>query len=264
MNKKTIWIIVAVLALIALYLGVRFYQMGYRLSLAHGISSPGTIEIHNYDAKSTYYLDGDALTKISNSNGVAHISAAAGNHELSVAKDGFYPWQKSFSIEAKETIVFDPFAVPSATSGVVLPKEDAEYKQALSAIATTTVPSEAHPIVSGDGSMELYMKDTTLYAKVLSGKPVPQYFCDTECKDEHMVIALQAEVRGISFMPGRDDVVLLAVGSSIFALELDTRSTQNFEPVYQGIRPSFGIGSNYLYIKDADSVFIVSLTPKNS
>lgn len=252
-----------IVATILVFTWIRLYEKGYRFGLPTIVVAPGILEIQHYDPLMQIYLDASEkpLMGIPPATQTLRLPISSGSHQISVAQEGYFPWQKTVDVGARETITVAPFAVPSSTSGIVLPKTDQEYKSALAAIATTTVPTEARPLVSNDGTMSVYLKDGALTAKVVGEAQPPKYFCETECRDEHAVLSLDADVRGVAFLPGRNDVVFVAVGNSIYALELDTRGTQNFEPVYQGIRPTFGVGPGYLYVQDGESVFIVSLTP---
>jgi len=261
-NKKIAWQIAAlVIVVLIIFFGIRFYENGYRFSLKTFIASPGTVEMKGYDNSYQVFVDGNEKQANPDSSGTARILVSAGAHELVVNRTGYYPWEKNVVVDSGQTVHIAPFAVPASTNGAVLKKEDAKYKEAQGAISRTTVPTKESPLRSSDGSIEVYVDERSMVARVVGSSTPPEYFCNPECKSEHQIIALDAEVRGVDFYPGRNDVLLVAVQNRVFAIEIDTRGTQNFQPVYDGITPTFGVSNGALYIADAESVFTVQLTP---
>lgn len=262
LNRNALLLVGALIVVTALtFAGIRFYEKGYRVGLPGGIMAPGVIELTHFDGTFEVILDGEPLSGIPETVTTLRLPVSAGVHDVALSKNGYYPWEKALEVAAHETVTIAPFAVPSATNGLVVPKTDAEYRSALSAIAGMHVPDESHPLTSADGEMSVYLKDGTLIARVKNDATPPQYFCEAECSTEHQVIALEAELRGVSFFPGRHDVLLIAVQNSVFAVELDTRGTQNFQPLYQGVRPVFALNAGALYVKDSDSIFRVYFVP---
>lgn len=262
LNRNTLLIAGGlILAAALVFVGIRFYEKGYRVGLPGGIHAPGVIEIGHFDPTAQIFLDGEPLLGIPNTTTTLRVPVPAGVHDVTVAKNGYYPWEKAVDVDPRETVIIAPFAVPSATNGLVIPKTDAEYADAARAIAGMRAPTAENPLLSSDGVMSVFIEEGVLIARSVNGTTPPQYFCEAECTTEHTVITLQAEVRGVTFFPGRSDVLLIAVQNSIFAVELDTRGTQNFQPVYQGVRPTFAHSAGVLYVKDGESLFKVYFVP---
>ncbi|MEK7566960.1 MAG: hypothetical protein AAB527_02410 [Patescibacteria group bacterium] len=57
-------------------------------------------------------------------------------------------------------------------------------------------------------------------------------------------------IRNASFFPKRSDISVVAVENGVFALELDGRSTRNFQPIYKGKEPTFAVLNNEIYVLD--------------
>ena len=57
----------------------------------------------------------------------------------------------------------------------------------------------------------------------------------------------------------RNDVIILAKNSGIYAVEIDQREEQNVQPIYLGSGIDFRIDGTKLYIKEAGHYFSIRL-----
>ncbi len=249
---------------------VKLYELGYRFTFSHGVTRPSFIAISPFTQGTTFFLDGEPVTDANAVHAVIDgdiitITVPAGLHDVVFARNKYSPWEKTLDIESGEHITVGPFNIPATTNGVLLKPTDAEYRNAVQLLAAgAKTPSEQSPVSSRDNTIEAFVRGQSLIAHVKSGTP-PQSFCDTSCESEKEVVALQAEVRGLAFLPGRNDVLLMAVQDGIFAIELDTRGIQNFQVLYRGIRPTFAVSpEGLIYIKEGDSIFKIFLFPDES
>jgi len=89
---------------------------------------------------------------------------------------------------------------------------------------------------------------------------VPFYLCrpvspslggQKPCNGPFLIFESLPPIQNIDFFPQRKDVIIIAAGSGIYALEMDKRGQQNLQSIYKGKNPTFGI------IKDTASVYIL-------
>jgi len=107
----------------------------------------------------------------------------------------------------------------------------------------------------------LFQKDNKIFASWLKDEDdIPNYFCRSgECEKTVLVFDSAVPIKSLAFYPNREDVVILAISSGVYAIEIDARKHQNFQPVYKGIDPSFVTEGNTLYIKDSENLFRIEL-----
>lgn len=242
---------------------VKFYDLGYRLSLSRGFTRPASIIVSPFTQGSELYLDGERITEAEIDGDTVTLRTSAGQHEVATDRTNYFPWQKTLDVDSGEHVVVGPYNIPAATNGAVVATTDTEYRAASQLLAQAKVPTKESPIVSRDGKIEAYVDGQSLVAEVKEGEP-PQSFCGASCETTKQVVTLDAEVRGLSFLPGRNDVLLMAVQDGVFAIEMDTRGTQNFQVLYRGIRPTFAASpEGLIYLRDNDTIFKVFLFPAN-
>lgn len=252
-----------VVAAALLFTFVKFYDLGYRLTFSRGFTRPAQIVISPFTQGAELYLDGERILAAEIDGETVTLHTSAGIHEVTTARANYSPWQKTFDVESGERVVVGPYNIPATTNGAVVATTDTEYRAASQLLAQATIPTKEKPVVSRDGQLEAYVDGQSLIARVKSGTP-PQSFCDTSCQTEKQVVTLEAEVRGLAFMPGRNDVLLMAVQDGVFAIEIDTRGTQNFQVLYRGIKPTFVASpEGLIYLRDNDTIFKVFLFPAN-
>ncbi|MEK9167894.1 MAG: hypothetical protein AAB769_00990 [Patescibacteria group bacterium] len=263
------------------------YTSGYRVKGFHLVETGG-IYIYSPEANSIIYLDNNEEHETSVFQKDYFVqNLTPGTYSVLIAKDGFWPWIKEVSVEERvvsEAIAFlipkDPESavIPKTTSEIVVKKNGAtttiekanqEYKDALllfkmppAGVATTTLSgASTTEKISGRGRVGLWQEDNRILARWLKdADSLPNYFCRGEiCNDMVIVFSSPDKIRNFDFYPGREDVILLAVQTGVYAIEIDTRKAQNFQPVYKGADPKFIVSGNTLYIKDGDNIFRVAI-----
>ena len=82
----------------------------------------------------------------------------------------------------------------------------------------------------------------------------PYYLCeDEECFLPKQIVKPVTSVRGVNFIPNRDDIVLLSADKGVYALEIDGRGGRMMYPVYEGVEPNFAVFENN------DKVYVIDL-----
>lgn len=250
---------------IKILLGIAF---GAALFVLYGVweeSRSGSIDVFVAERGATVFLD-QKRVGITNSDDqtITLPRVSPGNHSVLVSLEGYYPWGKTVQVVKKEKIVIRSFSVKTE----ILPSykktefTDSERKTVGALFAATGANKKIG--LSGEGNVTIERDGGRIVAQWIGeDSALPSFFCDeTECNATVEVInSKTGSIGTFDFFPGREDVVLFALGPSIYALELDKRGTQNFQPIYTGTNPDFAADdeSSMLYIRDNGALFGVKL-----
>lgn len=91
---------------------------------------------------------------------------------------------------------------------------------------------------------------------------IPYYLCeDKNCQLPIQLFQGRFPIKNIEFFPGRKDVIILAVGNGVYALEVDGRNGRLAYPIYKGKSPTFTLINNEenIYVLDDNSIIKVYL-----
>jgi len=212
------------------------------------------IVLMHVPAGATVYVDNKVSVARADAGRVVLSGIDAGEHTLLVAGEKLWPWAKTVTLRDRETATFGVTALTTVTADLRVnqtPQFENAGESSRLREAMRTIPTKEDPLLSADGKMALWMEGDTIKAswRGRSGNR-PEYFCTPECTDEITVLPSEVKIRSLSFYGGRNDVILFAAQNSIFALELDARGTQNFQPLYKGSSPIFSSGGRE-YCADA-------------
>jgi hypothetical protein len=88
----------------------------------------------------------------------------------------------------------------------------------------------------------------------------PYYICETEdCELPVRIFNTRFEIKNIDFFPKRNDVIIMAVGVGIYALEIDGRSGRLIYPIYKGGNPTFTLVEDEVFVLDNGSLMKIYL-----
>lgn len=91
----------------------------------------------------------------------------------------------------------------------------------------------------------------------------PYYLCATKpCESpRYLISAFLYPVKNADFFPGRKDIVVAAVQSSVFAMEMDGRSGRINQPIYKGKNPTFALfpDKSEIYVLDDGILYAINL-----
>ena len=240
-----------------------FYVLGYRFGKNFSVVKAGSISIEVPFAGSNIYLN--ALKKRSTSKDGETVSFSGlypGRYTTIVSKDGFYPWTKEASVEENRIVRLRPFLIRSSVSGVVITAEDPAYDKLQSLIYENTLPLASDKKISRDGLVVLWFEDGTIYAEWQGEeKTIPALFCSSSsCSKRIEVLTPTVPLRNLDFYGSRNDVIVLALGESVAAMELDRNGTQNFEPLFKGNSPRMAkTGEGAIIVRDNGVLMQLSL-----
>jgi len=267
---------------------ITLYTSGYRIQ-GLKIVETGGIYIYSPESGSEIYIDGrkKKVTGIFQKDWFVQ-NIKPGSYEVLISKDGFWPWLKEVEVKERHVTEAIAFLVPKELDSNIIPAEipgevatstiaNPEYGRVSElfedefvavesgTISTTTVSANKEEIIfekmSRRDRVGIWRDGNQIFAKWLKDKEdTPNFFCrDGDCTEQVLVFSSVEPIRTIDFYPGRDDVVLVAVSNGIFAIEIDIRTNQNFQPIYKGVSPLFIISNGQFYIKDQENIFMVNI-----
>lgn len=247
----------ALLGALALFSLLSLYEKGYRFDGIR-IAKPATVLLSHFPADAELHV-GEQEVDQQPEGGEISLTLKASTQHLIVSKPGFWPWEKEIALPSGVATRFGVFLLREAPEGTPVPERDPLRRELEQLFSRATLPTREAPIVSDDGKASLFVEDGRIVTRWLAEEEAPQYYCIEDSCEEHAALSFDAELRDLAFLPGRNDVALLAIQNGIFALELDNRGTQNFQPAYRGTRPRFVLKEGMVYLKDGLAVLSLSL-----
>ena len=222
------------------------YHLGYRLKDNFTIGKIGHLNISIPFPLTSIYIDNSHKIETSIENEAVTVPLSPKTHSIIVAREGYFPWTKSFSVPSNGNITVSPIFVSQNPSGVIITQRDPEYWEIRSSIIRYLTPTKNYPLLSSDKKTSLWIDDNAIYVKT----------------GENVTKVMQPDniVRNVSFYKDRNDVIIFSIANSIFVIETDTTSTQNSMPVYRGTEPNFvKADQNFIYVLDGDLLMQVSI-----
>jgi len=253
-QRHSILTIIAVLVLVL----VASYVSGYRLGAGFSIIRVGTLVVENVPEGTAVYVDGAA--RGSGKSLPIEISLLPGNHAVIVDAKNMWPWNEIVEIRSSERTVIQPLLVGTAVAGRLL--EADEKKAALAAIAAYELPSDETPLLLSDGCLLVSVSENRIIAgpSAREGCVSPEFLCTDGSCESTIAYAPLDTLRAVIPYPNRSDALVIALGNSLYALEIDPRDPRFFAPVLSGTEPRAALGeTDAIVVKDSDSVFELSL-----
>jgi len=264
---KTYGIALGVVVLIFISVAVA-NSAGYRFT-SKGFVKAGSLEIFVEKSGSKIFVDNEKEATTSKDNETVTIrNISPGSHDLLISKDGFWPWIKQISVKKEELKKLNSFMVRTDAQGVIIPEADPEYDSIISKLESTTVPTKSDPKISNDSRASVWVEGQTVYYKWDGPKEEAlANLCgkNTESEECASVVIFRGteNIANLDFYSSRNDVISLSTSNGIFAIEANTESVQNFQPIYKGtsIGPKFFIDKidNLLYAKDGNLLMIINI-----
>jgi hypothetical protein len=230
-----------------------FYFAGYRFHDG-SIAGPGSVTV-NTPAGATVFIDGDEQT------GGPEFRLSAGTHAILVAANGRWPWKKDVSIGGADQAV-TPFLISTDPKGNILAATSSDYRAAVQALAAPALPTESNPLISSDNNLAVWVNGNAVMAKWQGeGSPDGIFSCTGDpCATARNIFNATEDIRSLSFYPGWNNVLFIAVSNGIFALETDQTGGQNFQPVYKGTSPVFKLKDmESMYVRDQNRIMLIEL-----
>jgi hypothetical protein len=255
-SRKHFFLLVAVI--IVLLIAVP-YLLGFRVGPDLHIERVGTLMLTNLPSGTSVYID-DTLYRTLGSAGNVSEELEGGSHSIIVSAPGDYPWSSITQITSNKDTTIEPLLV--STKPNVTKLSGTAETQALAAIASTTLPTQAHPLVMGNGCEDVYVSNNQIIAAAVqaAGCTPPPYLCvDATCSPT-IIYAPIAPLKTVVAFPKRQDALVFQFGSTLFAISLDPRSPQFFAPLLIGTNPVMGaLPDGTIVVENGSVVFRVNL-----
>lgn len=237
------------------------------LILSYGIwseSRSGRIEIYVPKSGASVFLD-EKRAGIANTDGqiITLKRVRPGEHSVLVYLEGYYPWEKIVNISTGKKIQKRAFFVRKKYSSSY--KKTDFTKEENKNISKLFKKNSSKKIsFAGDGNVEIKKEGRKIFASWVGGDNTPQlsYFCDKEKCNKSIIVFESANenIDTIDFYPNREDVILFSIKDGIYAIEIDKRGIQNFQPLYLSNNASFRVNKEgSLFVKEGKDFFEIIL-----
>ena len=255
--KRYLLLIIAVVFVLLLAVP---YALGFRLGPGVKIERLGSIVITGLPKNASVYID-QSLYRITTKPTELKVNALPGSHEIIVSVPGDYPWNTLISVSSHKTSTANPIFVGMTPVATTLTAAD--RTAALSAIASTSLPSLSHPIYLADGCAVVYVENNQIIADATttSGCTPPPYLCDGAGTCSPTIIYSPiSPLAAVARYPFRQDALVVQLGNVLYALSLDPRSPQFFAPILGATEPIIGtLPDGTIVIHNGNAVYKITL-----
>lgn len=259
MNQKTKKISLYGLLTLGLVLLV-LYIAGVDI-MPGNIGANAQISLEHFDTASEVLVD-NAKRRPRGIGAQRILNVKSGIRDVLISREGYWPYFKQLTISPGETKVIRPFLIPKNAAIERIGSEDSERDALLKLIQENVPPQKSGVLLSADKTVSIWKSGSTLIARYLGEGQPPSFFCSaTACTDMEMTfLSTEVPIQNIAFINGRNDLIAVSSGTTVYALELDRRPIQNFQPIYIGTNPRFAVGGdNAVYISDNGELIGVKL-----
>ncbi len=235
------------------------YMLGFRLGPGLHIERVGTLTFSTLPANTSIYID-STLYKTVTSTSTVSAELVGGSHSIIVSVPGDYPWASLTLVTSGKSTTVSPLLVHMRPD--VTPLTGTAQSEALTALASSTLPTEAKPMVMANGCEDVYVANNQIIASAVQapGCTPPPYLCEDATCSPTIVYAPLAPLKAVLPYPHRQDAVVLQFGSTLFALSLDPRSPQFFAPLLIGSNPRIGeLSDGTIVVQNGTPVFSLKL-----
>lgn len=228
------FVLISLVAFIVLIGGT--YIAGFRPGPGLTFVRVGTVVVDGIPAGTSVYAD--LTSRGTSTGGSISMTLLPGTHTIIVDAADYQPWEKIMTVSSNVTRHISP---------VLVKKQPVKQSiiggtgRLIAAAATSTVPTEASPLIMG--CQLVYVSDNRLIAAALpaaSSSPActpPEYLCAGGACEPTVVYPPADTIRSVVPFPGRTDAVVVSVGQWVYVLGLDPRTPQYFAPLARGTAP---------------------------
>lgn len=271
LKKRRIILVLCVLAFLIVVPIILLYSNGFRLDAGFHLVKTGGLYVSSPVSGSEIFINND-LKKTTNilQSGLFLQNLKPGKYPVLVAKEGYWPWAKELEIKEQSVAEARALMLPENPEGKILKSKEilpadiqktneiiAEIQQIKNLSATTT-PIEKY---TGNKKQKLWWnpQENKVWVDWMGDENSLPYFFS-----EKSVLVLNSlfSVRNADFMPGRRDIIVVAVQNGVFAIEIDGRGGRMLQPIYKGKSPVFIFdkkNDSVVYVLDEDALLEIKL-----
>lgn len=246
------------------------YATGYRFEGMLGLVKTGGIYVGAERADAEIYIEGVLVRETGTFRRAFFVqNLEPGVYTLEVRKEGYHSWGKTLPVFAHIVTEAQAFTMPTEPELTVIPR-------LIESQTTTTAPIEnplhiellaqfasetATSTIEGDiavatttkafQGMLLFDAGEHIVARwTRSTESIPFYFCTPghACTDEIVLNTKGAHPSYFDFFPGTAHLVIVTLPDGVYVTELDNRSGQNIQPIWEGRGADFRVFDGNVYI----------------
>jgi hypothetical protein len=230
------------------------YGAGFRIGPELTLNRVGYVSITGLPKGANVYTD-SFLQGTTSKAGTMNFELIPGTHAIIVGTPADYPWSTTLVVASGKKETISPILVATNFSGT--PLTGADKTAALAAIASTTLPTEANPLVISGACASVYVANNQLIEDPATSTPSctpPPYLCVGGSCASTIIYAPLAPISSILPFPGRSDAIVILLDHNIYALALDPTSPQFFAPIGHGHDPADGLYEGSIVVSDGGDV----------
>lgn len=238
--SRRIWTIAAIAVL--LVIGVCYINR-YRVTLSpFAIIRTSSITITSPIAGADIFLDDEKIGTTGEQGTQFTIkNLYPGQYAVIISKKDFWPWAKPIAIANNTAAHLSPFIAPQQSNLLPILWNDPEFESISARLYQEKFLPSTITTTSVDGAAKLYVENNSIFVRwENTSSSRPESYCNsTECSATTTVIQSIEAIRSADFYGKRNDVIVFSTDKGIYALEVDKRGIQNFQPLFTGASPIF-------------------------
>lgn len=255
-------VVLTILALLVIVAGITIFKTTTGGKSSHSNPNGGSVTLVAEFQDSKIALDQIAEHTTSKDNEPYTATNLENRpYQFAVVKDGYWPWAKTLTPEEQKDVTFDTFSILMNPKREDLDKESDEYASYRKTFAELKVPGEDTKVISKDGNMAVWAEMNRIFA-MWTGETskIPSYFCtDGVCASRLNIITLQYNVRSLAFLGEHNNSIIFSDDQGIYALEINQRDNQNFQPIFRTQIPQFiPLDARTLMVESNGNIFKLS------
>lgn len=271
LKRRRIILVLCVAAFFIVMPVVLLYSNGFRLNSSFHLVKTGGLYVSSPISGSEIFVNNN-LEKTTNilQSGLFLQNLKPGEYSVLIAKEGYWPWAKKLEVEEQAVVEARALILPKDPEGEIIkskeifPSEIEKYNEIMAEmreiknLSATTTPIERY---TSNEKQKVWWnpQENKIWAEWLGDKnSIPYYF---NKKERELVLDSLYLVRNADFLPGRRDVIVVAVQNGVFAIEIDGRGGRMLQPIYKGKEPIFTLYKNdsSVYVLDEETLMEIKL-----
>lgn len=241
------------------------YSSGYRVGDQLFLVKTGGMYIDTNKSGTEVYLDGELVREATIfKRGFFIQNLKPGTYDISVKKDEYSTWKKRVSVYPQKVSEMYSFVIPNEIEFEEIEETDffatttSETSKTLEFATTTNNIVLKNISVKERGGLVLWQYENIIYSEWTKEEEIaPPYFCEDECNLLRAVYGSPFPISYFDFYPDDNKLIVLLVGDTVFVSDIDNRSIQNVEKIYEGTDVDMRVNNKHIYIRDGKEYFRV-------
>ncbi len=282
-RTRRLYLISLILVFLVTLPFIILYASGYHFSKDFSLVETGGIFIGLESSGAVVYMDDEEVARSTLiTRSFFRQNLKAGIYNITVERDGYYPWQKVLTVEPsyvsdaraifipqdiqKTELVLETLKPKGATStpGVdyvakgTITSTTALFTPATTSASALAITSATATPIAEAGPIDLFIEKGNLIAKFDGAtSTAPSNFCTkpTKCVDSVTIEKGSETVKNADFFFGNRSVAIYTTESGVYVAEIDVKTPKLLVPIYQVRGSDFRFDGNDLIIKDGKKYY---------